>query len=330
MYSLPARGFCGEHRAAAHDRPEVEHVVPDPGLAVGALEHVEAVQAARVVVVQPGGEDAVGAQLAPVLVREDVVGIVRAAGRRSGSCRAAIRRRSGWRGRATRPSGRRAARASTALRSCCTNERTPLGAVTDTDPRVRRDPDLRRVDVGDVDLDDVVAERVIDRRADDLGARGHLGVATADRTRSARGASRDPGRDSRAARPRPCRRRSASPGCRAAALAIGPAHQIFARQPLPPDAVGEPARVGHLVERVDVERRPIDALARRQERVLDEVVDVAGRRRHRLRRVEGAVVVDPDRIVRIEARSGGGLEPRGKAPRGRRPRQSRTRQPGRN
>ena len=93
--------------------------------------------------------------------------------------------------------------------------------------------------------------------------------------------------------------------------AIGATHQCLARQPLPADAVGEPARVGHLVERVDVERRSIDALAGRHERVLDEVVDVAGRDLLRLRRVEGAVVVDPDRIVRIEARSVGGLEPGG-------------------
>ena len=62
--------------AAAHDRPEVEHVVHDALAAVGAVQHVQRVDAARVVVVQPRGEDAVGPQLAAVFVRVNVVGVV--------------------------------------------------------------------------------------------------------------------------------------------------------------------------------------------------------------------------------------------------------------
>ena len=40
-----------------------------------------------------------------------------------------------------------------------------------------RDDDPRRIDVDDVAFDDVVAERVVNGGADDLGAAGHLGVA---------------------------------------------------------------------------------------------------------------------------------------------------------
>jgi hypothetical protein len=76
MYSLPARGFCGARAAAAHDRPEVEHVVADEFAALRPFEHVERVDPARVVVVQPGRKHAIGAQLTTMLVQVDVVGIV--------------------------------------------------------------------------------------------------------------------------------------------------------------------------------------------------------------------------------------------------------------
>ena len=134
--------------AAAHDRAEVEHVVLHPPLAVGRLEHVEAVQAARVVVVQPRREDAVAAQLAPVLVREDVVRIV---GTLAVVAEAAERRAVGEAARRatrTRPSGRRAARASTSSRSRRVNGRTPAGIVDVAYPRVRGNLDPRRIDVG--------------------------------------------------------------------------------------------------------------------------------------------------------------------------------------
>ena len=68
----------GVDGAAAEDGSEVEHVVLDPGAPVGRLEHVEAVDAARVVVIQPGAEDPRSAQLAPVLVRDEIVRVVRA------------------------------------------------------------------------------------------------------------------------------------------------------------------------------------------------------------------------------------------------------------
>ncbi len=64
-------------RAAAERRSEVEQVMADDRAAAGADERVEAVDAARVVVVQPGAEDEQPAQLAAMLVREDVVRVVR-------------------------------------------------------------------------------------------------------------------------------------------------------------------------------------------------------------------------------------------------------------
>src|SRR5262245_15489529 len=50
--------------------------MPDDTASAARLEHVEAVEAARVVMVHPGGEDAARAQLAAVLVRVDVIRIV--------------------------------------------------------------------------------------------------------------------------------------------------------------------------------------------------------------------------------------------------------------
>ena len=61
---------------APEDRPEIEHVVLDERAVAALDEHVEAVHAARIVVIQPRAEDAGRAQLATVLVRDDVVRIV--------------------------------------------------------------------------------------------------------------------------------------------------------------------------------------------------------------------------------------------------------------
>ena len=78
MYSFPGPMALGVDGAAAEDGSEVEHVVLDPGAPVGGLEHVEAVDAARVIVIQPGAEDARPTQLAPVLVWHEIVRVVRA------------------------------------------------------------------------------------------------------------------------------------------------------------------------------------------------------------------------------------------------------------
>src|SRR5690606_8237356 len=68
----------GLDAAAAERRPEIEQMVPHDRAAAGVHERIERVDAARIVVVEPGREDPQPAQLTPMLVREDVVGIVRA------------------------------------------------------------------------------------------------------------------------------------------------------------------------------------------------------------------------------------------------------------
>src|SRR5262245_34236901 len=65
-----------KHSPAPENRAEVEHVVFDPRASAGGFEHVEAVDAPGVVVIQPGAKDARATQLASVLVGNHVVGIV--------------------------------------------------------------------------------------------------------------------------------------------------------------------------------------------------------------------------------------------------------------
>src|SRR4029453_12475527 len=108
----------GVHGPAAEDGAEVEHVVLDPRSAAVRLQHVEAVDAARVVVIEPRTENPRSAQLAPMLVGHDVVRIVgacavvpevaqRLAGRKSAD------EQTGWAG------GEGGARLKTTSRSVC-------------------------------------------------------------------------------------------------------------------------------------------------------------------------------------------------------------------
>jgi hypothetical protein len=64
------------NRSTSHNRTEVEHVVFDVPSVLLADEHVQAVDAAGIVVVQPRTEHARGPELAAVLMRHGVVGIV--------------------------------------------------------------------------------------------------------------------------------------------------------------------------------------------------------------------------------------------------------------
>ena len=124
--------------------------------------------------VQPGAEDAGAAQLAAVLVRHDVVGIVGA-----GAEVAEVTGRPAF----GKPAGddpivavglaaARAARAETSRRC-----HLPALAVQRVPHRgLRRHHDWSGIELGDIDIDDVVAERVIEGGADDLGASGQLRV----------------------------------------------------------------------------------------------------------------------------------------------------------
>ena len=163
-----------ELRAAPQDRPEVEHVVLYvPAIAVLGQE-VEAVHAARIVVVEPGPEHPGAPQFTPVLVGHDVVRVVRP---RAVIAEVAQRRALG------KAACQHAVVAVRLTRRPAENGvhvapgQVPLGADERVvNLRIGRDHDGVRVERHQEHLDRVIAEGVIERRADDLGPGGHLRV----------------------------------------------------------------------------------------------------------------------------------------------------------
>src|SRR5262249_46406192 len=75
---VAAARLLGRRAAAAEIRAEVLQVVPDVAAAAVLDIRVDAVDRPRIVGVEPGGKDAQAPQLAPALVRIDVVRIVAA------------------------------------------------------------------------------------------------------------------------------------------------------------------------------------------------------------------------------------------------------------
>ena len=158
------------------------------------------------------------------------------------------------------------------------------------------------IQLGEVHLDRVVPERVIERGADDLGARRHLGIRgriefdlieMTGRIRHAE-ARLQAGRLASADLPAVERDRLEP---------IGPADELGRRERPAADSIDEPARVGHLVDRVDVLRPNVVPYSRLRERVDDEVVAVRILDRRNLRCVQRHVVVDRNRIVGIKRRA---------------------------
>jgi hypothetical protein len=150
----------------------------------------------------------------------------------------------------------------------------------------------------DVVLGYVVAERVKDFGRDDFGAGPELGifglvhldeVQLACRVSDSESGSRSGGVTNEEA---PASR------CRTIRL-IRPTTQLVEGQRLGPDPVGEPARVGDLVDRVDVAGSLIVPFARLQERVFDKIEPLTRRSRCDLGCVSG-FRKDGQRIVRIE------------------------------
>jgi hypothetical protein len=162
--------------------------------------------------------------------------------------------------------------------------------------RLRRDPHQGGVELGEVDIDDVVPERVIQGRADDLGAAGHLRVRRRIELDLPGMAVRGGDTIARlnafalAGRDRPVLNVDAVD-------AVGAANDLRHAHRLPTDAVDEPARIGHLVDGVDVHRRRVAPLARLEERVAREVEEIALVDLRRAAGVERAVIVRPDGIV---------------------------------
>ena len=251
--------------------------------------------------VQPGAEDPRPAQLAPVLVRHDVVRIVGA-----GAVVAEVAERPA-RGEAA---GQRPIAAVGLTRGTvehvgevAARERPSLPGERIADRRLLRDDEVVGGELGQVHLHRVVAERVVERGADDLGAGRHfrmVGRVDLDLVGLPAGVGHpEPGLDAGAlvARDDPAVERDLR------RTAIGPAHQRVERHLAAADAIGEPARIRHLVHRVHVHRAHVAALTLVAERIDDEVVAVAVLLRHRLRGVHHPVVVHPDRIVGIERRA---------------------------
>ena len=167
--------------------------------------------------------------------------------------------------------------------------------------------DLQRrgIDLGEVHVDRVIPEGVIERGADHFGPRRHLGLT---------------GRVDFELVDRPCRIGSidgAETGVKPAVLsaddgprraeadvAIGAANQLGDRQIADADAIGEPAGIRHVVERIHIDRPDVSPIAGTAEGVLEEVVVVVEIDLARRGDVDDPVVVDGDRIVGQEARAG--------------------------
>ena len=263
------------------------------------MQHVQAVHAARVVVIEPRAEHPRGSQLAPVFMRNDVIRIV-------GPCAviAEIAQRSALRKSTHQHAVPAIGKPGGAAEHVIHVAACQLSSLSDhriVNARVRRNLDLRRVQFGEVHLHGVVPERVIERRPDDLRARRHFWIRRrieldliqmAGWIRHAEARLQSGGF---AAAHLP-------PVERDRVMSIGTADEFGRRERTAADAVDEPARVGHFIDRVHVARPNVMPLHGTRKRVRHEIVEVGILDRPDLRRVQRHVIVDGDRIVRIERR----------------------------
>jgi hypothetical protein len=120
---------------------------------------------------EPGGEDPVGAQLTPMLMRVNVVRIVRP---RAVILEVAHVLAFFEAARGEVDTARRVARRH-AEHAVEIGAREPPPAARVANLRFGRNRDSLRVDSDGMHVDDVVAESVIDQRADELGAGGSWG-----------------------------------------------------------------------------------------------------------------------------------------------------------
>ena len=285
MYSLPARWTLRVDGAAAENRAEVEHVVLHPRAAVGRLDHVEAVDAARVVVVEPGGEHPRPPQFATVLVSDDVVGIVG-----PGAVIAEVSDRTARRETADEHAivAVRQARGAIEHEVQIPLPQAPTLAVERV-PHGRRlgDDERSAIELGQMDLDDPIADRVVEGRSDGLDRACQLRIRRRvhfDLIQLARRIGHpEAGLNARSLAPRDY------PALEPDTVQlIRPSYHLFHAHRPPADAVREPARVRNFVDRVHVERAHVAPFAGLAERVDDEVVAVGVLDLPDLRRIEGA------------------------------------------
>ena len=262
-------------------------------------ERVDRVRRLQVGEIGPGAEDAQRAQLAPMLVRHEIVRIVRAC--------AGVQVAAENLARDQAPRNDAVGAVLVARHSLeydveiVLDERRPL-AVRAPNRGLRIDRRLLRIVRGEVRLHLVVAQRPEDLGGDRHGGGGAFrerrrieleepGLALPIHSREARvrAGGLFPDND-------PLRRVRRRADVRAAGDLLG-------RDRRGADAVGEPARVGHLVDRVDVLRsQAARRVAGRDEQVVDQLVHLrlAVRRRFRgILRFGRA----SDRIVRVEPRT---------------------------
>ena len=249
--------------------------------------------------VEPGAEDTRRPQLATVLVRHEIVGIV---GAQSVVAEVAHRLAVG------EAAGEHAVLAVRLPRAAAEHvvdiaplEPALLARKRVEDPGVFRDRHSIGIELRQVAVDGVVAERVVEVRGDDLRAGRHLGIRRWVELDLIGVAGRIGHPESRsdaallAAGDQPAVERDC-------VESIGAAPELLQRQVMLADPIDEPARVGDLVDRIHVHRAHVRRARRVPERVHEEVVAAAVVDRHDFRRVARRVIVRPEGIVRVERR----------------------------
>ena len=166
--------------------------------------------------------------------------------------------------------------------------------------RLVRDDERVLVDLSQVHVDDVVAQRVIEGCADHLDTRrqfrvrGGIDLDLIELTLRIRHA-------------KPRLYAAAFPGRhdpsleRDAIQTIRAPHDLFEAHPGTTDAIGKPARIRNLVDGVDVERTHVSPLTRIAKRVDEKVVAVSVFDDTYFGGVQRAIVIGPQRIVRVES-----------------------------
>ena len=231
---------------------EIVHEVTAPfGIALAVNERIERIARSEVDVVEPRRDDPQPAQIAALLVRDGVVGIVAPLSRHSEPSlhdpgKPPARHRANL---AVASSLGRGQHTSQTLR----RERS-LAVVRIEDPGVRIDHHSGGVQAEEMILGDVPAERVEDPRRDDLGRGGEVGIAAWIEFDEIVRAGRIPHPEARLRAELFAREHDErSVGSRRRAE-IRTALERLRGERLARMSVGEPRRVGNLVERVDVDR----------------------------------------------------------------------------
>ena len=119
----------------------------------------------------------------------------------------------------------------------------------------------RWIELGEIDLDGVVPEGVIKRRADDLCAGRHFGIRGRVELDLVEVAGRIRHAEALVEGPSPCGPLTIQPSSEIDSNRSGPRTSSAVESGRAPHPVDEPARVGHFVDRVDVPGAQVVPLA---------------------------------------------------------------------